>query len=318
MMMVMLKKDSKIIITGVAGLVGQNLCLRLHKAGYTNIHGIDKHTANSKILQQHQPYVNFTFADLAEPGDWPSIFEDVDCIVLNQAQIGGLDYADFERNNVLATRNVLEAIPRHKPNFTVHISSSVINSCADDFYTRSKTAQENIVKESDIAHCVLRPTLMFGWFDRKHLGWLHRFMTKVPVFPIPGSGKYIRQPLYVQDFCGVIIACMEQQPEGEIFDISGQDRLYYIDLIKTIKQQTGLKNWILPIPYGLFYSLLWIAGLLTKNPPFTTAQLKALVIPEEFPITDWPERFSVTHTPFETAVKQSYGQKPYADIVLEF
>jgi len=31
---------------------------------------------------------------------------------------------------------------------------------------------------------------MFGWFDRKHLGWLSRFMKKVPVFPIPGHGHY--------------------------------------------------------------------------------------------------------------------------------
>ena len=25
---------------------------------------------------------------------------------------------------------------------------------------------------------MLRPTLMFGWFDQKHLGWLSRFMAK--------------------------------------------------------------------------------------------------------------------------------------------
>ena len=31
---------------------------------------------------------------------------------------------------------------------------------------------------------------MFGWFDRKHLGWLARFMTRAPVFPVPGHGRY--------------------------------------------------------------------------------------------------------------------------------
>ena len=38
---------------------------------------------------------------------------------------------------------------------------------------------------------ILRPTLMFGWFDRKHLGWLARFMQKAPVFPIHVPGKPI-------------------------------------------------------------------------------------------------------------------------------
>jgi hypothetical protein len=47
---------------------------------------------------------------------------------------------------------------------------------------------------------------MFGWFDRKHLGWLSRFMKKVPVFPIPGHGRYMRQPLYGgRDFANIII-----------------------------------------------------------------------------------------------------------------
>jgi len=33
---------------------------------------------------------------------------------------------------------------------------------------------------------------MFGWFDRKHLGWLARFMRKVPIFPVPDRGDFLR------------------------------------------------------------------------------------------------------------------------------
>lgn len=313
-----LPKDAKILVTGAAGLIGQNLCLRLHEAGFTNIHGIDKHVANSAILQRTQPWVHFTAADLADIGPWQDGLRDADILVLNQAQIGGLDYTDFERNNITATRNILEATPRKDPPFIVHISSSVVNSIADDFYTRSKTQQEDIVKACGLPHCILRPTLMFGWFDRKHLGWLRRFMAKTPIFPIPGNGRYIRQPLYAQDFCAVIMACMEQKPEGDIFDISGQDRHTYIELIKTIKQVTKLRTLILTIPYSLFYALLWMAAKVLKEPPFTTAQLQALVIPEEFPVTDWPTRFNVTPTPFAQAAKEAYTDPRYADITLDF
>ena len=79
---------------------------------------------------------------------------------------------------------------------------------------QSKDAQEKLVVESGLPVVVLRPTLMFGWFDRKHLGWLARFMQKTPVFPVPGNGRYLRQPLYAGDFCDIIMACIERRPSG--------------------------------------------------------------------------------------------------------
>jgi len=80
---------------------------------------------------------------------------------------------------------------------------------------------------------VLRPTLMFGWFDRKHLGWLSRFMQKVPVFPIPGHGRYMRQPLYAGDFCNIIASCIEKRTTGT-FNITGREKIDYIDIIREI------------------------------------------------------------------------------------
>lgn len=311
-------KSLRIVVTGVAGLVGQNLTLRLHEAGYTEIVGIDKHAHNLDVLREHQPYVRAINADLADQGDWQEEIAKADIVVLNQAQIGGLEWRDFERNNITATQNILDAVDDEKPPFIVHISSSVVNSQADDFYTRSKTTQEEMVRASGLPHCVLRPTLMFGWFDRKHLGWLRRFMDKSPVFPIPSHGKYIRQPLYEGDFCQVIMGCIAQQPEGEVFDISGQERIFYKDMIRTIKEVAKGKAAILHIPYRLFWVSLWAASLVLKRPPFTTKQLEALVIPEEFPIIDWPGRFGFEATAFRDAVDETYNHPIHSKVFLEF
>lgn len=38
------------------------------------------------------------------------------------------------------------------------------------------------------------------------------FMRRGPVFLIPGSGRYLRQPLYIRDVCGIIAACLARQP----------------------------------------------------------------------------------------------------------
>lgn len=308
----------KIILPGGAGLVGQNLVARLKAKGYSNMVVLDKHRPNLEVLRRLQPDITVEYADLAAPGDWQRHFIGADVVVMLQAQIGGNEYQEFVRNNLDSTQNVLQAIKDNRVPYLVHISSSVVESVADDFYTNTKKAQEKMVLESGIPCPILRPTLMFGWFDRKHLGWLSRFMKKVPIFPIPGHGRYMRQPLYVGDFANIIISCIENRIPDGIYNISGHEKIDYIDMIREIKRATRANTMILRIPYSLFYTLLWLWGLFDKNPPFTTQQLAALCAKDEFEVIDWPGIFGVPYTPFKAAVDETFNDPRYSSVVLEF
>lgn len=310
--------EKRIVLPGGAGLVGQNLVARLKARGYSNIVVLDKHRSNLEVLKKVQPDITTVYADLSEPGEWLGYFDGADVVVMLQAQIGGNDYQEFVRNNVDSTRLILDAIKINKVPYLVHISSSVVESAADDFYTSTKKDQEKMVLDSGVACPVLRPTLMFGWFDRKHLGWLSRFMKKVPVFPIPGSGRYMRQPLYVGDFCNVIISCIENRVRDGVFNISGHEKVDYVDIIREIKRATRSRTPIVHIPYGLFYLLLWIWALFDRSPPFTTQQLAALSAKDEFEVIDWPGIFGVTSTSFKDAVNETFNDPRYSNVVLEF
>jgi nucleoside-diphosphate-sugar epimerase len=291
----------------------------LKRRGCRNLVTIDKHPSNTATLRRLHPDITVIEADLAEAGPWEAALSTAAVLILNHAQIGGLSFAEFERNNIAATKRVLEVIRgSRKPPFIVHISSSVVNSRAIDFYTESKKAQERLVKDSGLPCTVLRPTLMFGWFDRKHLGWLARFMQRAPIFPVPDDGNFVRQPLYVGDFCNVVIACLDGRFAGRTFDISGLERISYIEIIREIKQVVGARALILRLPYRVFWWLLRAYALVDKNPPFTTRQLEALVLPEVFPVIDWPGIFSVACTRFRTAVERTFKDPTYSKVVLEF
>jgi nucleoside-diphosphate-sugar epimerase len=316
-------QNNAIILPGGAGLVGQNLIARLIAKGHANIVVLDKHRANLAVLKRVQPHITAEYADLAEPGGWQRYFEGADVVVMLQAQIGGNDGQEFVRNNAGSTRLILDTITANRAKgskmpYLVHISSSVVESVADDFYTNTKKEQERIVLESGIPCPVLRPTLMFGWFDRKHLGWLSRFMKKVPAFPIPGHGCYMRQPLYVGDFCNIIISCIEKRIVDGIYNISGHEKIDYITIIREIKRVIGARTPIVRIPFGLFYALLWTWGLFDKNPPFTTQQLVALTAKDEFEVIDWPGIFGVPYTPFAKAIEETFNDPTYSKVVLEF
>ncbi|KAE9643776.1 NAD(P)-dependent oxidoreductase [Pseudomonas sp. PB106] len=308
----------KIILPGGAGLVGQNLVARLKSRGYTEIVVIDKHQTNLNILKSVHPELTVEHADLSKSGDWSRHFTGPAVVVMLQAQIGGNIYQEFVQNNIDSTCLILDLIKSNPGLRLVHISSSVLESKADDFYTQTKRAQEGLVLASHIPCPILRPTLMYGWFDRKHLGWLARFMKKTPVYPIPGDGKFMRQPLYAGDFSNIIISCIENHDIQGTFNISGHEKIDYIDIIREIKRVTRSNTKIIKIPYSLFYALLWTWALFDKNPPFTTQQLAALSTKDEFEVIDWPTIFGVPYTTFSTAIDETFNHPTYSNIVLEF
>jgi nucleoside-diphosphate-sugar epimerase len=307
----------RVVVTGAAGLVGQNLVPRLKARGFTDIVGIDKHAANSAIFRRLHPDVRLIEADLAKDDGWQDVLSGAEALVSGHAQIGGIDPDEFVANNITATERLIDAALRTKVPYLVQISSSVVNSAAVDAYTESKKAQERIAVESGIPCVVLRPTLMFGWFDRKHLGWLARFMARTPAFPVPGHGRYLRQPLYAGDFCDIIMACIERRITGA-YNISGLERIDYIDLIRTLRGTLGLRRPIVKMPYPLFWTMLTTYAWFDKDPPFTAKQLEALVTPDVFEIIDWPGIFGTKATPLDEALRVTYLHPDYSKIMLEF
>jgi uncharacterized protein YbjT (DUF2867 family) len=310
-------QNRKIVITGAAGLFGQNLLIELKERGYRNLVAIDKHAHNLGIVRSLHPEVETILADLAEPGAWMDSFAGADCLVLGQAQITAKTREIFDRYTLDSTEFVLQAAKKHQIPYIVHISSSVVISVSNDDYTDTKRRQEQMVKDSGIPYCALRPTLMFGWFDPKHLGWLSRFMEKIPVFPIPGHGRYMRQPLYNRDFCKIVARCIETRPNGDIYDIVGDTRIDYIDIIYAIRRVKNLRTPIIKIPYWLFDFLLRLYALFSSRPPFTADQLKSLTAGDDFSGVDTAAVFGVKQTPFEDALRETFCDPRYSGIFVE-
>lgn len=306
----------KVVVTGAAGLVGQNLIPRI-KGPDCEVVALDKHTANLRTLRRLHPDIEVIEADLAERGPWGRAFDGANAVVVAHAQIGGLEEAAFVRNNIDATRLVADAMSAAGKPYVVNISSSVVNSAAHDWYTETKKAQEAVIAGTGLPQAVLRPTLMFGWFDRKHLGWLARFMRRTPVFPVPGDGRFLRQPLYAGDFCNIVASCLENRTIGA-FNISGLQRLDYIDLIRQLRIAVRARALILCIPYPLFRVLLQAYAVFDHDPPFTTKQLEALVTPDVFEVIDWPKIFNVAPTPLAQALNETFQDATFSRVVLEY
>ena len=71
---IIMMHGSKFIITGAAGLVGQNLIIEFKNKNYNNIVALDKHHENIKVLRELYPEIEIIETDLTEKDEWESVF----------------------------------------------------------------------------------------------------------------------------------------------------------------------------------------------------------------------------------------------------
>ena len=90
----------KIVVTGAAGLVGQNLIPLLEQSGIGEIVALDKHPTNTATLRRLHPEIRVVEVDFAEPGPWQDEFMGCTHLMIGHAQIGGIYSDEFVRNNI--------------------------------------------------------------------------------------------------------------------------------------------------------------------------------------------------------------------------
>ena len=311
----------KIFIPGGAGLVGLNLIdYLLENKQNIQILVVDKKSSSIEIGKKLFPAVEFICEDLTKINNskWPKKIKNFDACVMLQAEIGNKDNDKFYRNNVESTKIILKELKKNNFTRLIHISSSVVNSVAKDEYTKTKRIQEKIVEQNWEDALILSPTLMFGWFDRKHLGWLAKFMKKSIIFPIPGSGKFIRQPLYVRDFCKLIESGLYDKSLKGKYEITGLEKISYLRLMRELKLSVKAKIIFINLPIPLFAFLLQIWSFISGNPAFTKSQLKALIAGDEFNVINWPKIFNKKPTSLKEAFKETFNNPKYSKIEVPF
>src|SRR5687767_7265912 len=98
----------RIVVTGGAGLVGQNLAVLLDARPDLEQVYIDKDGERIDLLRSLHPNVDAVVGDLAEPGPWEEQLRPRDTIVVLHAHVTATHAEPYERNTVRATRRLLD------------------------------------------------------------------------------------------------------------------------------------------------------------------------------------------------------------------
>lgn len=183
----------------------------------------------------------------------------------------------FERLHVQATAHVLAATAKAGIRRYLHMSALGTRPNAVSRYHVTKFLAEELVRMSGLETTVLRPSLIYGPNDT-FINMLAGQLRLTPIMPVIGSGTYRLQPIHVSDVARCFAISLEMPATiGQYYELCGNDRLTYRELLDTIASAMGRTILCKPcIPLGLMKSVVPIMQRVPQF-PITMDQLQMLI-----------------------------------------
>ena len=253
----------KLVISGGLGFIGSNFC-RLVLKDYVDYEvvnvdkvGVGANPVNLRDLENDKRY-SFVKGDICDSPLVNKIVKQADAVVNIAAEThvdrSISDPYFFLQNNTLGTYTLLEALRKHNDEATfVQVSTDEVYGEISEGaftesdavkpsnpYSASKAAADMFVqayhKTYGLKTLITRCTNNFGsyQFPEKLIPKTIIRATKNLSVPIYGSGKNVREWIYVVDHCEAVRTVLKKGRPGEVYNVSSGSELSNLELVKRI------------------------------------------------------------------------------------
>ena len=176
---------------------------------------------------------------------------------------------------VANSRILVEAAKEAGIRRIVHLS--IANPSLDSHlpYYSGKALVEKAIVDSGLSYAILRPTVIFGIEDIliNNIAWFARHL---PVFGIPGSGRYELQPIFVEDLADLAINS-DQQESNLILDAVGPEIFAFECLVRHIAAAVCAKPKFIHVSPRAALQLLRFVGPIVGDVILTREEIEGLM-----------------------------------------
>ncbi len=256
-----------ILVTGGLGFIGSNFIRHmLLKHRDDNIINLDKQTyaGNPDNLKDVEKNPNYSYVrgDICDPAVVDRLMEQADVVVHFAAESHvdrSIENASaFVRTNVLGTFTLLDSALKHKVSRFIHISTDEVygSRVKGSFketdiltpsspYSSSKAGSDLLAQSYHITHkfpvIITRCTNNFGpyQYPEKLIPLFITNLMESKKVPVYGTGKNVRDWIYVLDHCKAVDFLLHSGTPGEIYNIGGGAERANIEITKKIIEILG-------------------------------------------------------------------------------
>jgi NADH dehydrogenase len=92
-----------------------------------------------------------------------------------------------------------------------------------------------------------------------------RMLRRLPIFPLFGRGQTQLQPAHVEDVADAIARAMQTTQSRMCYELGGPRIYTYRSLLEAIARRLGKKPLLVPMPFGLWRALAYVAEMLPRH-----------------------------------------------------
>lgn len=264
----------RVFLTGATGFVGGHVLKRLTDEGHF-VRALVRDPVKAKLPPSNQ--VEVVHGDVVQGTGLDEGMKGCDAAIHLVGIIAETRTATFEGVHHIGTSNVVEAARRN--GIVRFVQMSALGSRANGVseYQTSKWKGEEAVRQSGMAFCILRPSLIFG----PGSGFVEQMldiMRKAPlVRPVPGNGKPLFRPVFVDDVAACFVQALNNAAAiNKTIALGGADQWTLNEVLAEIAYSAGVRKPAVHVPMLLMFVGAALAQTLLANPPVTMGQLRML------------------------------------------
>jgi dTDP-glucose 4,6-dehydratase len=282
------------LVTGGAGFIGSNFIRHmLAEHPDTRIVNLDALTyaGNPESLRDVADNPNYTFVkgDICDPGAVAAVFRNhpIETVVHFAAEShvdrSIADGSTFVRTNVLGTFTLLDYALKHGVRRFIHVSTDEVygstregsfvetdNLNPSSPYSASKAGSDLLARSFFITHglpvIVTRCTNNYGpyQFPEKLIPLFATNLLEGKKVPVYGTGRNVRDWLYVLDHCRAIDFVLRHGEPGEVYNIGGGAEKTNLEItakiLELLEKDESMIEHTCPTGKGTTSATRWTSG----------------------------------------------------------
>lgn len=285
----------KIFVTGATGFTGSHVVPLLLKNGF-DVRCLYRASSDRSLLAGLD--IDWALGDVSDPRSLTSAMDGTD-ILVNIASLG-FGHAD----------SILRAAKDAGIQRAVFISTTAIFTQLNAPSKKVRVAAELAIETSGLDYTILRPTMIYGTSRDRNMWRLIKFMRLSPILPIFGDGKYLQQPIYVDDVAAAVLDALKADITiGKSYNIAGKHALTYNEVIDTLAKAMNKRVWKLHIPSKAVVAMLKLIERMRIPFPIKAEQVLRLNENKDFSYAESDRDFGFSPLSFEEGIGLELNSK---------